>query len=122
MSDYGYLQHGAQPGPFRTERVTVRHTMPEVKPATIYYEAGLPATLVPCAFIGWAKTPGHELTGCFNAVVRLKRAAPGYQKGEILHVPARAVVIKAGRRNYHQLVKAAPLPPVDPATVMQSRI
>ena len=25
MSDFGYLQHGTQPGPFRTERVKVRH-------------------------------------------------------------------------------------------------
>lgn len=24
MSDFGYLQHGRQPGPFRTERVPVR--------------------------------------------------------------------------------------------------
>lgn len=24
MSDFGYLQHGSQPGPFRTERVPVR--------------------------------------------------------------------------------------------------
>lgn len=27
MSDFGYLQHGAQPGPFRTERVKVRHEL-----------------------------------------------------------------------------------------------
>lgn len=25
MTDYGYLQHGTAPGPFRTERVKVRH-------------------------------------------------------------------------------------------------
>lgn len=25
MSDYGYLQHGTAPGPFRTDRVKVRH-------------------------------------------------------------------------------------------------
>jgi hypothetical protein len=24
-SDYGYLQHGQQPGPFRTEKVRVKH-------------------------------------------------------------------------------------------------
>lgn len=24
MVDFGYLQHGSQPGPFRTERVSVR--------------------------------------------------------------------------------------------------
>ena len=93
-----------------------------MKTATIYYEAGLPATLIPCQFVGWAKTPGHELTGCFNAVVRLRRAAPGYQRGEVLHVPSRAVVIKAGRRNYHQMVKAAPLPPVDTVTTMPARV
>jgi hypothetical protein len=25
MGDFGYLQHGTPPGPFRTERVKVRH-------------------------------------------------------------------------------------------------
>jgi hypothetical protein len=30
MSDFGYLQHGTQPGQFRTERVAVRHTAPDV--------------------------------------------------------------------------------------------
>lgn len=91
---------------------------------TIYFEAGLPATLIPVQFMGWAKTPGHDVTGCHNAVIRLKRAAPGYPLGEVLHVPARAVVVvvKAGRRNYCQLVRPAPLPPVDPAKVMNSRI
>lgn len=89
---------------------------------TIYFEAGLPATLIPVAFIGWARSPAHDVTGCHNAVIRLKRAAPGYQKFEILHVPARTVVVKAGRRNYCQLVKPAPLPPVDPVTVMNSRV
>lgn len=77
---------------------------------TIYYEAGLPATLIPVEFIGWAKTPGHEITGCFNAVVKLKRSAPGYERGETLHVPPRAVVIKAGRRDYRQMVQPASLP------------
>lgn len=89
---------------------------------TIYFEAGLPATLVPVRFIGWAKTPMHEQTGLFNAVIRLKRAAPGYQRGEVLHVPSTTVVVKAGRRNYHQIVKPAPLPPVDPSNVMASRV
>ena len=28
--DYGYLLHGVAPGPFRSERVTVRHTMPDI--------------------------------------------------------------------------------------------
>lgn len=93
-----------------------------MKTATIYYEAGLPAALVPCQFMGWSKTPAHELTGCFNVVIRLKRAAPGYRRGEVLHVPARAVVVKAGRRNYHQIVRPAPLPPVDTVTAMPARV
>lgn len=88
---------------------------------TIYFEAGLPATLIPVQFMGWARTPAHDVTGCHNAVVRLKRSAPGYPRGEVLHVPARAVVVKAGRRNYHQLVRPAPLPAVDPATVIPAR-
>lgn len=29
MSDYGYLQHGVSPGPFRTERVHVKHEAPD---------------------------------------------------------------------------------------------
>lgn len=88
---------------------------------TIYFEAGLPATLIPVQFIGWARSPAHDVTCCHNAVIRLKRAAPGYPLGEVLHVPARAVVVKAGRRDYCQLVRPAPLPPVDPATVMNAR-
>jgi hypothetical protein len=31
MSDYGYLQHGkGTAGPFRTERVSVKHTAPDI--------------------------------------------------------------------------------------------
>lgn len=88
---------------------------------TIYFEAGLPATLIPVQFMGWAKTPAHDVTGLLNAVVRLKRAAPGYPLGEVLHVPARAVVVKAGRRDYCQLVQSAQLPPVDPAKIIPAR-
>lgn len=29
MSDYGYLQHGASPGPFRTEKVTIKYDHPD---------------------------------------------------------------------------------------------
>lgn len=89
--------------------------------STIYYEAGLPACLVPVAFIGWAKTPIHDVTGGFNAVVRLKRATPGYPCGTVLHVPRWAVVHKSGRRNYKQLVRPATLPPVDPSNLIDSR-
>lgn len=89
---------------------------------TIYYEAGLPATLIPVQFMGWAKTPGHELTGCFNAVIRLKRTHGAYIKGEVLHVSSRSVVVKAGRRDYHQLVRPAALPPIDPAKLLPTRI
>lgn len=89
--------------------------------STIYYEAGLPARLVPVAFVGWAKTPIHDVTGCFNAVVRLKRAIHGYPCGTVLHVPAWCVVNKAGRRDYKQLVRRAALPPVDPSKLIDSR-
>ena len=89
---------------------------------TIYFEAGLPARLVPVAFVGWAKTPIHDVTGCFNAVVRLKRATQGYPCGTVLHVPAWSVVHKAGRRDYKQLVKPAVLPPVDPLKLIDSRV
>lgn len=90
--------------------------------ATIYLEAGFPATLIPVSFVGWAKTPAHDITGFYNAVVKLKRAAPGYQRGEVLHVDGARVVVKAGRLNYHQLVKRAALPAIDPANVLQSRV
>lgn len=89
--------------------------------ATIYYEAGLPASLIPVQFIGWAKSPGHELTGCFNAVIRLKRSHGAYQKGEVLHVPTWSVVEKAGRRDYFQLVRTAALPAIDPANLIPAR-
>lgn len=88
---------------------------------TIYYEAGIPATLIPCQFIGWAKSPAHEFTGCFNAVIRLKRDSGAYRKGEILHVWSRYVVVKAGRRDYRQLVRSAPLPDVDRANLIPAR-
>jgi hypothetical protein len=29
MSDIGYLQHGSRKGPFRTERVTLKHEAPD---------------------------------------------------------------------------------------------
>lgn len=89
---------------------------------TIYFEAGIPATLIPVQFVGWARRPAHDVTGLHNAVIRLKRSAPGYLRGEVLHVPAYAVVVKSRRRDYRQLVKPAPLPPVDPATVTDSRV
>lgn len=90
--------------------------------ATIYFESGIPATLIPVRFMGWAKSPAHDVTGCFNAVVRLKRAAPGYACGEVLHVPAWSVVCKAGRRDYRQLVRPAPLPPIVPGELIPARV
>jgi hypothetical protein len=90
---------------------------------TIYYESGLPARLIPVQFIGWAKSPMHDVTGCVNAVVRVKRELlPYYPRGEVLHVPARCVVEKAGRRDYHQLVRPAQLPPVDRNDLMEARV
>lgn len=90
--------------------------------ATIYLEAGFPATLVPVAFLGWAKSPAHDVTGCFNAVVRLKRSAHCYHAGEVAHVPAWCVVQKAGRSNYKQRVRPAPLPPIDRSNLIDSRV
>jgi hypothetical protein len=74
---------------------------------TIYYEAGIPATLIPVEFIGWTESP---LGYGFNATIRLKRSAPGYSAGEIVRVPARSVVEKAGRRDYFIRVRPAELP------------
>lgn len=89
---------------------------------TIYFEAGIPATLIPCQFIGWAKTPAHDVTGLFNAVIRLKRSHGAYHAGEVLHVPARCVVEKEGRRDYHQLVRTAALPARTEANTTSSRV
>lgn len=77
---------------------------------TIYYEAGLPASLIPVQFMGWAKTPAHEVTKQWNAVVKLKRTRGAYRAGDVLHVPARSVVMRAGRRDYHTHVRPAQLP------------
>lgn len=77
---------------------------------TIYYEAGLTASLIPVQFLGYAKTPAHDVTGCFNVVVRLKRSNGAYTRGDILHLPAWCIVEKAGRRDYKQLVRLATLP------------
>lgn len=88
---------------------------------TIYCECGFPASLVPVQFLGWAKTPAHDVTGLFNAVVRLKRGAPGYSMGEVLHVDKWRIVVKAGRRNYRQMIKPAPLPAVDPQNLIAAR-
>lgn len=77
---------------------------------TIYAECGLPASLVPVQFLGWIPSPVHDITGLYNAVVRLKRSAPGYTKGETLRLPARSIVHKAGVRNGFVMVRQAELP------------
>jgi hypothetical protein len=88
---------------------------------TIYYEAGIPASLIPVTFIGWAPTPAHDLTGLYNVVIRLKRASPYYPAGETLHVPARSVVVKAGVRDYRILVREASLPARTDANTLNPR-
>ena len=89
--------------------------------ATIYYEAGTPAYLIPCQFLGWAKTPAHDVTGCFNAVVKLKRSRGAYHAGEVLHVPSWSVVTKSHVRDYHQYVRQAELPPRTEANTLPCR-
>jgi hypothetical protein len=88
---------------------------------TMYYEAGIPASLIPCTFVGWAPTPATEFTGLHNAVIRLKRTHGTHHSGEVLHVPPQAVVVKAGRRDYHQLVRSATLPTRTDANTLNSR-
>lgn len=89
---------------------------------TIYYAAGIPATLIPVQFIAWARTPAHDITGGYNAVVKLKRAAPGYQRGELLHVWAGYVVVKAGRRDYRQIMRSAELPKRTESNTIAARV
>lgn len=82
--------------------------------ATIYYECGIPATLIPVEFIGWSKTPAHDVTGQYNAVIRLKKSHGScYQKGEVLHLPSRCIVEKAGKSDYFIMVRQAALPDID---------
>jgi len=89
---------------------------------TMYYEAGLPASLIPVTFIGWAPTPAHDLTGLYNAVVRLKRTHGTYRAGETLHVPARSVVVKAGVRDGFIRVREASLPARTDANTLKARV
>lgn len=76
---------------------------------TIYYETARDG-LIPCEFLGYAKSPAHAATGCYNVVIRMKRTKGSYQCGEILHTPAWTVVEKAGMSDYYQLVRTAALP------------
>ena len=91
---------------------------------TIYYECGIPAKLVPVQFIGYAKSPAHELTQCINAVIRLKRNGGCwyYKRGDVLHVPPHAVVEKAGIKNGFQMVRNAKLPGVDLDNLLPPRV
>lgn len=93
-----------------------------MKQKTIYAEVGFPGTLVPVMFIAWARTPMHDVTGLYNAVVRLKKSFCGYTRNEIVHLPAHAVVVKAGVRNYHQLVRPAELPARTPENTITARV
>lgn len=86
---------------------------------TIYYDTF--AGLIPVQFIGWAKSPIHDTTGCFNAVVRLKASKGGYQRGEVLHLPAWSIVVKDCVRNYQQRVRPAQLPAIDPDKLLPAR-
>lgn len=89
---------------------------------TIYYEAGLPATLIPVQVLGWAPTPAHDLTGLYNVVIRLKRSHGAYHVGEVLHVPQHSVVVKAGIRDHFIRVRQAPLPARTDANTLQARV
>jgi len=86
---------------------------------TMYYEAGLPASLIPVTFIGWA--PTDPLIGTHYAVIRLKRTHGAYRAGETLHVPARSVVVKAGVRDYQTIVREASLPARTDANTLKAR-
>lgn len=90
---------------------------------TIYYETARHG-LIACQFIGWAPSPCHDVTGQYNVVIRLKRGGltgSGYYRGDVLHVPRSFVVEKAGRRDYHQLVRSAALPQVTDSNLIPAR-
>ena len=88
---------------------------------TIYYNALLNG-LIPVQFLGYAKTPCHDVTGCFNVVVRLKRSRGAYRTGEVLHLPHSLVVEKAGRRDYQTRVRTANLPARTDANTRGARV
>lgn len=83
-----------------------------VKPQTIYYETTR-SGLVPVKFLGWKLSP---LGLGYNAVIQFKRDVPAvnggllYYRGERVAMPPKSIVVKAGRRDYHQQVKPAQLP------------
>jgi hypothetical protein len=86
---------------------------------TMYYEAGLPASLIPVTFIGWAAA--DPLIGTHYAVVRLKRTHGAYRAGETLHVSPRCVVVKAGVRDGFIRVREASLPARTDANTLNPR-
>lgn len=88
---------------------------------TLYYEAGIPASLIPVQFIGWAPTPAHDITGLYNAVVRLKRTRGAYKAGEILHLPPWAIVVRAGVTHHRIRVRQADLPERTDANTLNAR-
>lgn len=92
-----------------------------MKSKTIYYETR--CGLIPCKFLGWAKSPAHEVTGRYNAVIKLLRDGEGiaYKKDEVLHVPSWSVVHDAGVKDYLQMVRKAELPPVDEKQLIPTR-
>lgn len=53
-----------------------------MKSKAIYYETR--CGLIPCKFLGWAKSPAHETTGNYNAVIKLSQDGEGiaYKKGD----------------------------------------
>lgn len=88
---------------------------------TTYYEAGIPASLIPVTFIGWAPTPAHDLTGLYNVVVRVRRTHGTYRAGETLHLPLHSVVVKTGVRDGFTRVRAASLPARTDANTLKAR-
>lgn len=87
---------------------------------TLYYETAL-SGLVPVRFIGYAKSPAHYVTGGVNVVVKVTRGTGTYKAGEVFHLPRWVIKVKAGRRDYQQLVRQAELPAVDKTQLINAR-
>lgn len=88
---------------------------------TIYYEAGIPASLIPVQFIGWAPSPHHDLTGHYEVVVRVRRTRGSHKAGDTLHLPLHSVVVKSGTRDGFIRVRAAPLPKRTDANTLNTK-
>lgn len=74
----------------------------------LYYDTIGP--LIPCKFIGWVKDEFCFYADKFEVLIEIGDTGHGWTKGEKVQVLPRDVVVKAGMKGYHQMVRSAVLP------------